>query len=369
MSGIYIHIPYCKSKCSYCDFYSVTELDTVHEFLNALEVEVKARAEVVRLDNKKIKVSTIYFGGGTPSLLKGGYVARIVGMLYDNFDVDINCEITLEANPDTVSKEFIEEVVAAGVNRISLGVQSHCNKILKAINRPHKFSDVKKAINLIDKCGIRHVSVDAMVGLPNQDKRSILGTLRHLVSFKNVKHISVYALTVEVGTSLYKSDFAVKSDDLADFYDLCVKYLADCGFDRYEVSNFALTGFESRHNQKYWTSKNYFGFGAGAHSLVDGVRLQNPSDLNAYIKNPLSQISHTLSKEEMLEEAIILGLRTVKGLDLNRLKQEFCYDLLKEKTTQISELVKLGLVEVCDNTLRLADKAFYIMDSIVLKLI
>jgi len=366
MSGIYIHIPYCKSKCHYCDFYSVTDLTSIPQFLNALEAEI---ANSAKKNTRKSKIYCIYFGGGTPSALPNGAITRIINDIKNNFEICENAEITVEANPDSVTQNFINECVANDVNRISLGIQSHCDNILKQIGRLHSFHDVKKAIDLVNKSGINNISVDAILGLPNQTKQSVLDTLNLLTAFKNVKHISLYALTIEKGTQLFKDNTQIDQDFQAELYKLCVTYLEQKGFLRYEVSNFAKAGFESRHNQKYWTGENYFGFGAGAHSLINGIRYENAKDLSDYTKNPLSQKSHTLTKNEQIEEFIMLGLRTSNGIDTQKLKEKLDYDILTIKYKQLNELEKGGFLAITNGNITLKSHVYYLLDAIVFKII
>ena len=369
MSAVYIHIPYCKSKCHYCDFYSVTDLSSVPEFLNALMTEIRERAKASMVGGKKVKVDTIYFGGGTPSILYGEDIKDILGCVKENFDVLQRAEITVEVNPDSLDSDFLDGCVSGGVNRISLGVQSHCDNMLKKIGRPHKFSDVEKAIELVESFGITNISVDAILGLPNQNKKSLLDTLEKLIAFKAVKHVSLYALTVEKGTQFFKERKAVDLDFQADLYEAAVEFLKQKNFLRYEISNFSKRGFESKHNSKYWTGENYFGFGAGAHSLIDGVRSENPKDIMGYINNPLIQKTHALTKEEKLEEAVMLALRTTKGISISELKQNQDYDILVEKQAELKQLQKGGLIIIDSDNIRLTDKTFYLLNSIVLKLI
>jgi len=378
------------------------------EYIEAVCREIVGAA-LCRLHNKKI--DTIYIGGGTPSILSYNQLAKIINTLSSNFKISKNAEITIEVNPESASSVFFTKAKKLGINRISIGLQTHDDKILKQINRLHNYEMFEIAVSLAQKAGIDNVSTDIILGLPNQDKESVIKSLELLTGFSSVKHISMYGLTLEEDTALYKQGFRVNADKQADLYDMAVEYLASKNFARYEISNFAKPNYKSKHNQKYWTGENYYGFGAGAHSLIDGVRIENNADIKAYIEYylmqtdeqnypPLRRVSdfnmtkkkqatfvgvtegncsclgipqyqthHILTLQEKIEEYIMLGLRTTVGINLTKLKQKYDYDLLSAKKNQIEKLLSQNLLQQKEDNITVSPHAFYVMNAIVVELI
>jgi len=363
MSAVYIHIPYCKSKCYYCSFYSETDYSSFGNYKKALLKEIKYRAK----QNPNTKIDTIYFGGGTPSLLSQKDFCEILDCVKKSFTVVGSAEITLEVNPDTVEGGIINDLLTQElINRISLGVQTHDDKLLHDLGRLHNFSKVKNSLDII-KCA--NISIDVMFGLPNQDEKSVLETLEEITKSHKVKHISLYALSIEKDTVFEKRGSTTDPDLQADLYDVCVAYLEKKGFNRYEVSNFAKKGFESRHNQKYWNRENYFGFGASAHSFINGVRYENSPTIAEYIKDPSKNKEIILTKDDIIKEIIMLSLRTSKGLDLHKLKKQTGYDLLTLKQKEVDELIKHNLTALKNNTIKLTHRAYFIQNAIAVKLL
>ena len=387
MIGIYIHIPYCKSKCAYCSFYSVAELSSAALYLDALDKEINMRSKVHDLysahpfhakslnKTRLEKIDTIYIGGGTPSVLPKGSVMRILNTVRECFNVLVDSEITVEANPESCSQDFLDECMLNGVNRISIGLQTHDNKILRAISRPHTYTDFSNAIKKIRQAGIVNVSTDLMMGLPGQSKNSLFESLKRAMDFSVVRHVSLYALTVEEGTSLYRSGFIADEDLQAEMYEDSVVLLQKAGYMRYEVSNFAQKGFESRHNQKYWNGEEYLGFGAAAHSFQCNLpdktyrRIENPADLLLYNSVDFSAGCETVTRAERIKEIIMLSLRTVDGLNTEYLKRETGWDILTEKVAEIEQLITLNMIEIKDGRIQLQNRGFYLLSSIILKLI
>ncbi|MCL2847240.1 MAG: radical SAM family heme chaperone HemW [Firmicutes bacterium] len=372
MSAIYIHIPYCKQKCGYCSFYSITDFCSIEKYIDATCREVE---DILLTASRKIEIDTIYIGGGTPSMLPYSQLKQIFDCLYKNSDISKDAEITIEVNPESANLNLFTHIKLLGINRISIGLQSHDNEILKTINRSHTYEMFENAVNLAAKLGFNNISADIILGLPNQDKESVIKSLELITSFESIKHISMYALTLDEDCKLYKEGFKIDIDLQADLYNLAFKFSESKGFDRYEISNFARKSYESRHNQKYWTGENYYGFGAGAHSLIDGVRIENKPDIKAYINQDFAQkkydskIYHTLSIQEKIEEYIMLSLRTVKGINLTELKQKYSYDLLTHKKTQIEKFLSQKLLIRRGNSLAIVPNAFYIMNAIVVELL
>ena len=317
--GIYVHVPFCRSKCQYCDFYSLTAKDDklMDGYLNAVIAHIKETGALA----PGYKVDTIYFGGGTPSFFGADGLATILSAIRRNFDVDYNAEITLEANPDSVSDSFLKRVKAEGFNRISLGIQCADDEILKKIGRPHNFEQARSAVQRIRKAGFKNLSVDLMYGLPNQTLAGWRDTLESVLNL-NPEHISCYGLKVEEGTPLYDyKDFCnlPGDDEQADMYLAACEILRSYGFRQYEISNFARKGLYSRHNMKYWTGGEYLGFGPNASSDFAGKRFTIVRDLQGYIQGirgngEVLQEIDEIPLRERAGEYLMLRLRTSAGI-------------------------------------------------------
>ena len=277
--GLYIHVPFCRSKCQYCDFYSLTAKDDklMDNYLDAVCSHIRETGALA----PGYKVDTVYFGGGTPSFFGADGLATILTTIRRNFDVDNNAEITVEVNPDSVSDKLLRRLWAEGFNRVSLGIQTDNDEILKKLGRPHTYAQAVTAFQRIRKAGFRNVSVDLMYGLPGQTLRDWQETLDNVLRLMP-EHISCYGLKVEEGTPLYEyKDIAgLPDDDLqADMYLAAVEMLRSRGYRQYEISNFARKGLYSRHNMKYWTGGEYLGFGPSASSDFAGKRFTLARDL------------------------------------------------------------------------------------------
>jgi oxygen-independent coproporphyrinogen-3 oxidase len=330
--GIYVHVPFCKSKCAYCDFYSLPDaegrMDGYVKAVAAHLTETAPRAEHHTVD-------TVYFGGGTPTLLGAKRLCALLGVILKKYDVAKDAEITLEANPDSACDfRALRTLRRAGFNRVSLGMQSADDGELREIGRVHTFAQVQEAVTAIRKAKLQNLSLDLIYGLPHQSPERWRANLVAAVGLAP-QHISCYGLTLEAGTPLYRrrDDAMLPGDDAqADMYLAAVDLLRHYGYPQYEISNFARPGFESRHNMKYWTLQEYAGFGPGAHSDFGGVRYAYARDLDTYIKGVLEG-SPMLSENERIPpldrdtEYLMLGLRTVRGLRPaefeNRYRQRF----------------------------------------------
>ena len=317
--GIYIHVPFCRSKCQYCDFYSVTAKDDklMDGYLKAICAHIKESGQLA----PGYKVDTIYFGGGTPSFFGDDGMATILTAIRRNFDVDSGAEITFEANPDSVSDKLLNRLRAEGFNRVSLGIQCDDDEILKKIGRPHDYAQAVSAVQRIRKAGFRNLSVDLMYGLPNQTLSSWKDTLERVLTL-NPEHISCYGLKLEDGTPMYEyRDFLNLPDDdiQADMYLAMVDILREKGFRQYEISNFARKGLYSRHNMKYWTGGEYLGFGPNASSDFAGRRFTIIRDLQGYIdgiKNGGEVLVDVedIPLRERAGEYLMMRLRTSAGI-------------------------------------------------------
>lgn len=315
-AGIYIHIPFCKRKCPYCDFYSVVADDSLRrDYARALIKRIATHA------NKSLSVDTIYFGGGTPSLMHSDDIADIIRAVKASFNVSDNCEITLECNPSSVDFDKLCAFKSAGVNRLSFGVQSSDDDELKALGRLHDFSLAQRAVLDSQLAGFENISCDLMIGTPHQTIESLTRSVRALCSL-NIKHISCYMLKIEEGTA-YDCDqirASVADDDaVSDMYLALCEELERLGFMQYEISNFAIGGYESCHNLKYWIGEDYIGFGPAAHSYYNNRRTYAESDVYAFIANPLSKDLIEDDSPDKLLEYIMLGLRISKGISLEKI--------------------------------------------------
>ena len=358
MKSIYIHIPYCAKRCTYCAFVSGANHDSMPLYVAALKKEIAARLDPCD------EIATVYIGGGTPSVLYRGAISELIGFVGANCKVLPDAEITVECNPDSVSPQFVDEIVSAGVNRVSIGLQTDNDQLLRAINRPHDLRGFLTAWNLLSP--IKNKSVDLMLGLPGQTLDDLYSSLNLVVGL-DAPHVSLYALKSEEGTLLYNSGFVEDEDFEAELYEKAFIYLTQHGYTRYEVSNFCKGDNYSRHNFAYWNLTDYYGFGVAAHSLLDGKRIANDDNINKYILGErLTTIADVSS--ERAQEYIMLGLRTNVGIDLDRLKG-YGVDLLADKQKQVEQFVKDGFLTLSGNALRLTDKAYFVMNSIIVALI
>ena len=326
--GIYVHVPFCRSKCQYCDFYSLTEKHDklIDGYLDATINHIKEAGALA----PNYKVDTVYFGGGTPSFFGADGLATILTAIRRNFDVDASAEITFEANPDSISDALLKRLRAEGFNRVSLGIQSDDDTILEKLGRPHNFAQAVQAYHRIRKAGFKNVSVDLMYGLPGQTMKMWRETLDNILDL-NPEHISCYGLKVEEGTPLYDvREFSnLPDDDLqADMYLAAVEKLCSAGFRQYEISNFARKGLYSRHNMKYWTGGEYLGFGPSASSDFAGKRFTLARDLHGYIKGikeggEVMEDVQDIPLRERAGEYLMLRLRTSTGIQADEYERLF----------------------------------------------
>lgn len=327
--GLYIHIPFCKSKCLYCDFYSLPRSETMMDRYTAVlckHLSERASHAVGR------SVDTVYFGGGTPSYLGAQRLTRLLACIKEHFHLERDTEITLEANPESLhDTETVQVLRRAGFNRISLGVQSANDEELRAVGRIHTFEQVRRAVAAIREGGIENLSLDLIYGLPGQTMESWQRTVETVAALAP-EHLSCYGLKVEEGTPLYamQDSLTLADDDQqADMYLWTAKYLAQTGYEHYEISNFARSGHFSRHNMKYWMLEEYMGFGPGAHSDFGGVRYSYVRDLAAYCacvesgSDDLIDQREQITPQERTTEYLMLGLRTARGIDQESFEQRF----------------------------------------------
>ncbi len=316
--GLYLHIPFCQKKCNYCDFYSIPGQESKWKpYYKALLTHLQETASFT----PDHYLDTIYFGGGTPSYFHSEYLASLLHTIQTRFQVQPDAEITIEANPGSITEDRLSFLRQAGFNRISIGMQSEKDETLSILGRPHTFSQTKEAVQAARNAGFQNLSLDLMYGLPHQTLESWQNTLQTAVDL-NPDHLSCYGLKIEEGTPFYnqRNHFFLPDDDIqADFYLFCVHFLKKAGYEQYEISNFAKPGMESRHNLKYWTLNEYIGLGPGAHSDFGGYRYSFLRDLDAYIQGVQTGASlldecEALPKGKRHGEYLMLGLRTARGI-------------------------------------------------------
>jgi len=367
MAGIYIHVPFCKQACHYCDFHFSTSLKLREDYLKALQREIEMRA-----DEFDSMVNTIYFGGGTPSLLRSSEISEIINKLSVHFTIAKNAEVSLEANPDDLNREKLQELYNAGINRLSIGIQSLNDRSLKWMNRAHNCAEARSCIADAIELGFDNISIDLIYGLPNLTLKEWEDEINEILSF-NIQHISAYCLTVEPETALGHrvkkgKEKPVDEESANEQFQILVELLEQNGMEQYEVSNFGKPGFYSRHNTSYWKGVPYLGLGPSAHSYSSGKRSWNIANNARYIKSinedklPIS--TENLSDKDQINEYIMTGLRTIWGIDLDVLKNEFGYDLKAEYSELLEELIEKSLVKLEGAKLTLTKAGLFLADGI-----
>ena len=365
MLGIYIHIPFCKQRCSYCDFYSQTDFSLKKDFVNSLCNEIAARKNY--LENDVIR--TVYFGGGTPSLLQEDDFRQIFSTLFSNFDLSHCEEITLEANPDDFAHNYTQLIRKYPFNRLSIGVQSFENDDLLLINRRHTALQAVEAVRNCQKAGFDNISIDLMYGLPNQTPQKWLKTLQQAIDLR-VQHISAYHLTYEENTPIYQQRengkiTPVSEDASIELFELITKTLSENGFQHYEISNFALPGYESKHNSAYWQGKKYLGLGPSAHSFNGTSRQWNAANITEYIRgNRIAEIE-ILSEQDKINEFIITRLRTLKGINIDEFTELFGRASAQNLLLQSQPHIAQHNLLVENNYLHLTSNGIFISDGIM----
>jgi oxygen-independent coproporphyrinogen-3 oxidase len=363
----YIHIPFCKTRCPYCDFavWLNHKGDLYEPYIEALSKEISTRSN-------HQKLSSIYLGGGTPSILPAVLTQRLFKTITDSFELNEDVEITIEVNPGSVDKDKLRAYTNLGINRLSLGVQSFNETLLRKLARGHNLDDVYRTLEDAQSVGFNNISLDLIYGLPHQSFADWEDTLKKALDLP-IKHISIYALAIEEGTpfkrlygSLENKNVFANDEELERMYLHIVEKTIEKGFNHYEVSNFARPGYESKHNLTYWTLGEYFGFGVSAHEFMDGRRKAHSRNLQEYLLNPLNLAEQDCNLP--LEE-IMLSLRLRDGLNLEKYKINHGRDLLQEKADKINRWIELGLVELDKEKLILTTKGFLVSNEIISQLI
>lgn len=359
MTGIYIHIPFCKTKCPYCDFYSFKGDEKQKDsYLKAVLLTLEGYAD------RNTEVDTLYFGGGTPSVFGGERIERIVSYIRESFDLKKNAEITVECNPSSTDENFVRAVKRAGVNRVSMGLQSAVDKERKMLGRPSGKEDIKKAVSLFKKEGIDNISLDLMLGVPYQNESSLDESIDFILSL-GVKHISAYMLKIEEGTPFERDEkklFLPDEDRVADMYLHTSERLEREGFIHYEISNFALEGFHSRHNTRYWQCEEYIGIGPSAHSFYKGKRFYYSRSFDDFISGKEPVYDGEGGSEE---EYMMLALRLKEGLDGEKFKKRFGKEIYESVFAKAKKYEKNGLLKTEGKKICLTREGFLLSNSII----
>lgn len=368
MAGIYIHIPFCKSRCIYCGFYSTTLLDLRKKYINAVCREMELRKNYIREP-----FSTIYLGGGTPSLLDEAELTKLFLYINKVYDVDRNAEITMECNPDDITPKFTNMLSRLPINRVSMGAQTFADSRLRLLHRRHNSDEVKHAVKLLREAGIKNISIDLMFGFPDESLSQWKEDISAALAL-NVEHISAYSLMYEENTPLWKmlDTGKVKEIDeelsLTMFKEL-VCQLTDAGYEHYEISNFARPGYRSRHNSSYWHQVPYIGLGAAAHSFDLNSRQWNVADLKLYIEEINNGIipmeREELDNDTTFNDIITTALRTSDGIDLNALETRLGKRYRNTLISAAGKHIEQGLLEIRHDRLRLTSEGIFISDMVM----
>lgn len=388
--GVYIQVPFCQTRCTYCNFHTgVVSRERYEPYAAAVCREIEQTAAPLRLEIGEICGDTVYFGGGTPSLLEPVALAKILVTLGDTFDFSIpklrrdivaaNPEVTLEADPETITREKAEAWLGAGFNRISLGAQSFSDTELQAAGRMHRLADIFSADARLREAGFRNISLDLISGLPHQTRESWEDSVTQVLQLRP-EHVSIYMLEIDEGSRLGKEFMSggkkygaaeiPPDDSISEFYESACVRLAAEGYEHYEISNWALPGMRSRHNLKYWQRRPYLGFGAGAHSFDGAKRWANVHDSAQYVLRVEQGTStreqiETVTSAQALEEELFLGLRQLEGIDLDRVERDYHLNLRK----RIAPLAEQGLVELKGGNLRLAPDRLSVSNEVFVELL
>lgn len=370
MAGLYIHIPFCASRCIYCGFYSTTRLDLRQQYVDALirELVEVGKSKMLKDDS----ISTVYLGGGTPSQLTIPQLHQLLDAIYIYNKVEPDAEVTIEMNPDDVSVPYADTLRQLGINRVSMGAQTFDDERLRWLNRRHTVAQVGQAVTILRAAGIRNISIDLMYGFPNETIDDFVHDIDEVIKL-DVEHISAYCLMIEEGTELYRryGDKRVREyDDSKEeterkMYELLIDKLTAAGYEHYEISNFARPGFRSRHNSSYWTGVPYIGLGAAAHSFDGHLRSWNVSDIRQYIaavnRDERLNEEEELSATDFYNERVMLGLRTCEGVDLSALSDDERNYCIQEAQPFLSDDILL----LTDNRLVLTRKGLFVSDYVI----
>jgi len=369
MSGIYLHIPFCKLKCHYCDFHFSTKIDLADKLVDAIVSEIELKRNYLPSNS----LSTIYFGGGTPSILTKNQLAKIFDCIHSEYKLEEDCEITLECNPDDLDREKIKELISLGVNRLSIGTQSFDNDVLEMMNRAHNRDEAIKSIQLAKELGIDNITIDLIYGVPTKDLDYWKNQIDIFLEL-DVPHLSAYCLTIEnktlFGHKHKKGELNLPSDEVAlEQFTYLVDRLREKGYEQYEISNFAKEGYISKHNSAYWLGKQYLGIGPSAHSFNGEQRSWNIANNHEYVRQINDGVVpseiEVLSEKDKVNDYLITRLRTKWGIseiELTKLFENLSPDAFKKN---IETHLKKGNLSQTDTVIRLTEKGKFISDNIL----
>ena len=375
MLGLYIHIPFCVTKCKYCDFNSFKiDLNEKIKYLNYLGEEMKLYKEEI----KNREIDSVFVGGGTPSILNENEINILFEKIKENFNIKSNAEITMECNPGTLTLNKLKVMKKSGVNRLSIGLQAVQNHHLKYIGRIHTFEEFEKNYHDAKQMGFDNINIDLMYALPNQSREDWMESLEKVVKL-NPTHISAYSLILEENTELFKmyegDEFNLLDENTdIEMYEYTINYLKSHGYNQYEISNYAKDNFECKHNVLYWKCEEYVGIGASASGYFNGIRYNNICELDNYEKMILEgekpiEWEEKLSIKDKIEESIFLGLRMNEGIQISDFKEKYNFDFEKEYKNEIEKLSKMELIEIDNNRMKLTQKGREISNSVFVEFI
>ncbi|MFR5131252.1 MAG: radical SAM family heme chaperone HemW [Terrisporobacter sp.] len=375
MLGLYIHIPFCVTKCKYCDFNSFKiDLNEKIKYLNYLGEEMKLYKEEI----KNREIDSVFVGGGTPSILNENEINILFEKIKENFNIKSNAEITMECNPGTLTLNKLKVMKKSGVNRLSIGLQAVQNHHLKYIGRIHTFEEFEKNYHDAKQMGFDNINIDLMYALPNQSREDWMESLEKVVKL-NPTHISAYSLILEENTELFKmyerDEFNLLDENTdIEMYEYTINYLKSHGYNQYEISNYAKDNFECKHNVLYWKCEEYVGIGASASGYFNGIRYNNICELANYEKMILEgekpiEWEEKLSIKDEIEESIFLGLRMNEGIQISDFKEKYNFDFEKEYKNEIEKLSKMELIEIDNNRMKLTQKGREISNSVFVEFI
>lgn len=363
--SLYIHVPFCRRKCAYCDFASYPNREGEwRQYFDTLMAEIRLWSEITDfgLLSDRFDIETLYIGGGTPTLVPDQYITRLMDLVRPWLSP--SAEVTIEGNPGTLSREKLSACRRAGINRLSLGAQSFDDKMLRDMGRIHSSHQIKEGVDLAREAGFDNINLDLIYAWPGQEMDGWMDTLNRAIDL-GVEHISAYSLIVEPGTQLAhrvgRGEVALPEDELViAMQRSATRRLKEAGFDRYEISNYAVPGFESRHNLTYWRRGDYLGLGCAAHSMIDNCRFHNPESLEDYLRGMRRLDFQRLTEEDIFEETVMLGTRTIRGLDVKGLSRPLSHT---------ERLQGEGLIEFIDGRLSLTERGLEVQNAVVLELL
>ena len=367
--GLYLHTPFCVRKCNYCDFASFKETDCTwrEKYIDALCHEIELYAD------KGISIDTIFFGGGTPSLLTTSEFSRIVDKIKETFVVLLNAEFTIEANPKTLNEEKLKAFMTSGVNRLSIGLQSIHDNEQKKLGRIHNYDDFLSIYHMARRLGIKNINVDLMYGIPDQTMESFSKTVESVIALEP-EHVSLYGLILEEGTPLYNARETLSfptEDDECDMYYLATSLMRKNGYLHYEISNYAKEGYTCRHNMKYWHADEYIGVGLAAHSYFSGARYGNTDDIVEYLAGDYAKYdcAEMLDNDSLAYEYVMLHLRLAEGFDLSEYRELFGRNFRQGREESLSMMEKNGLLTMESDRISLTESGFYVSNNILTELL